>query len=458
MTAAITDAPIGHDDFALARVPSSARYSWASVAIQRFGQVSALSQFLLGATLGLGMTFWRAVLAVTLGSVILEVLAIFVGIAGMREGLSTSVLARWTGFGRYGSALIGFVVAVSLIGWFGVQNAVFAEGLHSLLGGPPLWAWTILAGLVVTIIVVYGFASMQWTAYVTVPLFLALALWSVAVELSRHSIGALASSPPSGPHLSLAAGTTLVAGGFVVGAVITPDMTRFNRSVADVVKQTVIGITLGEYCIGLIGVLLAHALKTGNVIAIVTSTSGAIGTIVLIAATLKINDWNLYSSSLGFVNLIDQLFGRRLNRAAATIGVGVLGTALAAAGILSHFVGFLSTLGVAIPPVGAIMVAEYFVVRTWRGQLERSRDAGALPPTSPAWVPATLAVWVGSALIGYFVSWGIPALTSLVVAFLAYVLLGKLGLTRGIGQVATPDDSTPTAAGHRGSSVKAAKA
>ena len=61
--------------------------------------------------------------------------------------------------------------------------------------------------------------------------------------------------------MSLPTGTTLVAGGFIVGAVITPDMTRFNRSAGDVVKQTVLGITLGEYVIGLVGVLLAHAIE-----------------------------------------------------------------------------------------------------------------------------------------------------------------------------------------------------
>lgn len=49
---------VGVDDFALSRVPDSARYSWWSVATQRFGQISALSQFLLGSTLGFGMHFW----------------------------------------------------------------------------------------------------------------------------------------------------------------------------------------------------------------------------------------------------------------------------------------------------------------------------------------------------------------------------------------------------------------
>lgn len=429
------DSVIGHDDYALKRVPQSARYHWFSVAAQRFGQISALSQFLLGATLGMGMSFWGAFAAITLGAVILEIVAILVGVIGMREGLSTSVLTRWTGFGRYGSALIGLVIAISLVGWFGIQNAVFAEGLQSLIGGPPLWVWTVIAGAFVTVIVVYGFASMQWIAWVTVPLFIALAGWSITVELSKHSISSLVASAPPGEHISLAAGTTLVAGGFIVGAVITPDMTRYNRSVADVIKQTVLGVTLGEYVIGLIGVLLAHGLKTGNVVEIVTSTSGVIGTVILIAATLKINDWNLYSSSLGFVNLIDTLFRRRVNRAVMTIVLGVIGTALAAAGILDRFTDFLNILGIAVPPIAGIMVAEYFVVRRWRRDLQDG--AGTLPSTSPAWVPATLVVWIGAFAIGHFVTWGIPALNSLVFAFVAYVIAGKLGLTRGVGNVST---------------------
>src|SRR5205807_223813 len=80
------------------------RHHWFVVFLQRFGQLSALSQFLLGATLGFGLDFWPAFWAFTLGAIILEIVSIFTGIAGMREGLSTSLLTRWTGFGRYGSS------------------------------------------------------------------------------------------------------------------------------------------------------------------------------------------------------------------------------------------------------------------------------------------------------------------------------------------------------------------
>ena len=104
------DLGIGRDDHAVRRMPASERKHWFVVFLQRYGQMSALSQFLLGATLGFGMNFWNAFLALTLGAVILEVVAIFTGIAGQREGLSTSVLTRWTGFGRYGSAILGLVI------------------------------------------------------------------------------------------------------------------------------------------------------------------------------------------------------------------------------------------------------------------------------------------------------------------------------------------------------------
>jgi cytosine permease len=424
---------VGVDDYALTPVPAQARYSWWSVAVQRFGQVSALSQFLLGATLGFGMDFWSAFLALTLGAVVLEVVTIFVGVIGVREGLSTSVLARWTGFGRAGSALIGLVIGISLIGWFGIQTAVSAQGLVALVGGLPEWAWALVFGLLVTAIVLRGFHSMAWTAYVTVPAFLVLVGWSIVTELSRHDFAGLLSSAPPGPQLSLLQGTTLVAGGFIVGAVITPDMTRFNRSTADVVKQTLVGITLGEYVIGLAGVLLAHAVRTADVTAIVTSSVGWVGILVVIAGTVKINDWNLYSSGLGVVNFAGTVFGRHLHRGVVTAVIGVVGSLLAAAGILDAFSDFLIVLGVAFPPIAGIMVAEYFVVRRWRPELAAARAAGTVPATAPQWVPATLVIWLAAALVGKYVEIGLPSITSLVVAFVLYAVAGKLGLVRGIG-------------------------
>ncbi|MFT4043853.1 MAG: cytosine permease [Gordonia sp. (in: high G+C Gram-positive bacteria)] len=415
-------------DYALSPVPSASRYHWFSVCVQRFGQLSCLSQFMLGAALGFGMTFGNAILAVILGAVILEAVGIFTGIIGQREGLSTSVIARWTGFGRWGSGIIGIVLAISLTGWFGVQTGVSAESLKAIIPVGPIWLWSLLFGIAVTAIVVFGFNSMAWVSYVTVPGFILLAGYLVIHTLSKYDVGELASGPPPGPVLTLGAGATLVAGGFIVGMVTTPDMTRFNRSAADVVKQTLLGVTLGEFVMCMAGVLLAHALKSSSVVDIVTSSSGFIGTLIIISGTLKINDWNLYSSTLGIVNALESSFGVRIDRRIVTIVVGVAGSIAAAVGILDHFVAFLTVLGVAIPPVAAIMVVDYFIVRTWRAELDRA--VGQVPSTEPTLIVGTLVVWLVAGLVGHYVQWGIPSLNSLVVAGVLYVVFAKVGLLK----------------------------
>ncbi|RGE19293.1 cytosine permease [Leucobacter sp. wl10] len=425
---------LGHDDYSLTRVPRSARYSWVTVAVQRFGQLSALGNFFLAAMIGMGMDFWSAILAITIGSVLLEGVTIFLGIAGMREGLSTSVLARWTGFGAKGSALVGVAMAVSLTGWFAVQNEVFAQGLFSIIPQVPLWAWCLVGGALVTIITARGFNFMKWVAYVTVPAFLIVTLWAFAVEVSKYSLATLVNSPPPGTPISLAVGTTIVAGGFIVGAIFTPDMARFNRNRRDVVLQTVIGVTLGEYVVGVIGVLLAHAVKVatedsaGQVVAIIQSSSGILGVIVLVASILKVNDWNLYPSSLGISNAVEVFFRRRVNRATVAVVLGAVGSVLSAFGFANQFQGFLTELGILFPPIAAIIIADYYVLKTWRPELDESRERGALPDKVVSWVPAGLVAWAVGYLVGKFVTFGVPSINSLVIAFLVYLLLGKLGL------------------------------
>lgn len=430
-----------HEDFALSRVPTTERKHWFGIAVQRFGQVSALSQFLLGATLGYALGFWEAALAFLLGSIILEVIMCIVGIIGQKEGLQTSLLARWTGFGEVGSSLVGLAIAMSLIGWFGIQSAISAESLDSLMpGAMPLWAWSLIFGLLVTFIVVFGFVGMQLLANITVPLFLVLVGWGIISELRNHSLIDLINSPPPGDPISIFQGTALVAGGLIVGAIITADMTRFNRSGIDVVKQTVVGVTLGEFVIGMSGVLLAHAAGTGNIVAIITTSVGWVGLLIIVSGTLKINDWNLYSSTLGLVNFVSTTFNRSLSRVWTTIVIGVIGSVLAAAGILGRFVDFLIILSAAFPPIAGIMIAEYFFVRKFRPLLDETRERGLLPAFAPRIVPATLIIWLTSALVGYFFTWGIPSITAVLLSMVLYTVAGKLGWVQGIGEVPTDND------------------
>ena len=122
------------NDYSLSRVPDEAKQPFWKILFIRIGAICCVSQLMLGAALGFGMTFWDAFLATMLGSVLLQVVSWALGTAAAHEGLSTSLLSRWTGFGKGGSALFGGVVAISMVGWFGVQNAVFGQGMATIVG------------------------------------------------------------------------------------------------------------------------------------------------------------------------------------------------------------------------------------------------------------------------------------------------------------------------------------
>ncbi|MFB7211543.1 cytosine permease [Streptomyces sp. NPDC056255] len=435
---------IGSDDYALSRVPRDKRFGFWSMLLQWLAQSGSISQFTLGATIGVGMTFGDAFLAFTLGAVILEIVIFAIGLAGMREGLATPMLTRWVGFGRNGSALVSFVIAVSLVGWFGVQNTIFGNSVSALVGGPS-WMWCVLAGIAITALVIFGFKYMAVFAKIVTPLFFAMVAWSIVSTLKDHSLSELIHSPPPGQTIPLAVAATAIAGGYMTGAIVSPEMTRYNRKGSHVFLQSASSMILSEYIVGLTGVLLGHLVKSNEVSHIVLSTSGAFGVIVVLMSTAKINDWNLYGSSLGVVNFFQVVFGKRIHRGAVTIVLGIAGTVLSAVGIMTHFTEFLSILGVAIPPIGGIIVAEYWVVKKMRKPLDETRESETLPKTSPTWVPMSIAIWIAAFCVGKFYDGGIPALNSLATAFILYSALGLLGWVKPYG-TSTLDDEDGTAA------------
>lgn len=428
---------LGSDDYALSRVPRTERYGFWPVLLQWVGNSGSLSQFVLGATIGLSLGFWQAAAAFTLGAVLLEIVIFFVGYAGQREGLSMVMLTRFTGFGRNGSALVSLVIAISLIGWFGVQNGIFGNSMNALLGGP-VWMWCIVSGVVLTALVMYGFKGMLWISRVAVPLFFGLIGYTIITTLSQHSLSELIALPPPEDELTIASAATIIAGGFMTGAIIAPDMTRYNTKGWHVAVQSGTSLVISEYLVGLTGVLLGHLVGTADVTSIVLGTSGAIGLIIVVLATMKINDNNLYSGSLGIVSFAETVFGVRIHRGAVTVVFGVLGTLLSAIGFLDHFKDFLSLLGVAIPPIGGIIVAEYYLVRRQTRELERTRAAETLPEKVAGWVPGTIVVW----LVAFGIGWitqrfgiGIPVINSLIAAMVLYLIASKSGLISTTGLV-----------------------
>jgi len=432
-------------DFALSRVPEKARYSWMSMALENWSMCGCISSVLLGATLGTRMTLQSAALACILGAVILGAISFAVGFVGCREGLPTAVLCRWAGFGGSGAAVLCVAIAVSLIGWFGIQAAIAGKGLESLLGGPASWGWTLVSGAIVTLVSVLGFRWMVNVAWVTGPAFLVAISWAVARSLARHSISELASMEPRGEQMSILDGTGLVVGGFAVGSAISADMFRFSRSGWGVGVAVLMGRVPALMVYNMAGVVVALAYGSSDLIDLMRASVGWAAVVVVVAGELVINATNLYGTGLAVVAFFDTALGLKIPRRAVTLVCGVLGSALGAAGLLSHFVDFLGVLSVTFPPIAGILLCEYFCVRKFRKDLDSSRKLGSLPSKAPGWVPATLAAWLGASLLGWFIKAGIPCLYSFFGAAVLYALAAWLGALRTCGV-------TPTESGAQGGS------
>ncbi|RLY98166.1 cytosine permease, partial [Yersinia enterocolitica] len=189
-----------------------------------------------------------------------------------------------------------------------------------------------------------------------------------------------------------------------------------------VLGVTIFTIVAGEFVVNGLAILIAKTLGTADVVTIMSQAAGGAGLLVVVFSTLRVNDLNLYSSSLGIVNAVEGLTGKKLKYISTTLVIGVLGTTLSVLGILDRFVDFLTVLGVVFPPIIGIMLVDYYVLRSHRKILDKTRQEGTLPNEKQTpvigWV-AIIASIIGS-IVGLVTEWGIPTINSLVVASFIY--------------------------------------
>ena len=95
---------------------------------------------------------------------------------------------------------------------------------------------------------------------------------------------------------------------------------------------------------------------------------------------------------------------------------GIIGTA-AAIWLYNNFIGWLNFLNATLPPIGAIIILDYFLNRAKYREEDQEK-------VSINW-GAVLGVVTG-ALVGNFVKWGIASVNAMAVACVCYLIYNKL--------------------------------
>ena len=414
-------------------IKSEERQSWGSITMVWIGAMICVPALMIGGMLGAGLSLGAAVLAIIIGYALICVFMSFMGMHACDTGLPTAVMAGGALGEKGAKYIISTILAISCVGWFGIQAAVCGSSFSSMLEGMtgvsiPVWISSVVWGVIMLLTACFRFSGLKWLNKIAVPLLGIVLIYALIYNLVSGNGSALIGYEPSAP-IGLISGISLTVGSFVVAAAISGDYCRFAKNRKDVVKSSVLGVLPAGLVVLMLGGILT--ICTGSYdISVFLSASGLplIGLIALVLATWTTNVSNAYSGGLA----LSVLLGQDEEKSRITTAVsGLIGTILAAAGILNSIQGFLSLLSAIVPAVMGVMIADYWLLRKGNVAKFEIRRGFYAPGIIAFAVGAFIACMTG----GTFAS--IPALSSLnfpffigsvngiVVALVLYVIIEK---------------------------------
>ncbi|WP_257347425.1 cytosine permease [Pseudalkalibacillus decolorationis] len=414
-------------DYEREAVPKHLRRTWFSMFSVLVAIGVDLSSVLLGAVLANGMALNQAILSVCVGSFLLAILCTICAIVGASTNLSTSMITKYV-FGKYGALAFSIVIGISLLGWFGVQVGFFADNAHTVLREAfgmsiNVKVLSLIGGILMMTTAIYGFRAIEKLSVWSVPFLLGLMLLTLFLTLKNYS---LPSEIQNAGAFTFGSAISLVISIFIVGATISPDISRWAKSRRDAIISTFFGIFIGNSFMIIVAILLSKSMGTDDMMRIFITLGMAIpGVLVLTLAQWTTNTSNLYSSSLGF-----SLIFTKVSKKWLTVILGIVATTLAVLGIYDQFISFLNILAVVIAPIGGIYVSEYFFVKTEFKRYENQLEARKI-------VTRSIIAWIIGIIITYmtttqptglelFSLTTIPSLDGFLIGLVVQATLGKL--------------------------------
>lgn len=401
-------------EFTLSAVPPEVRTAAYRIGIMLLASNISLPVFVEGGQLGTSLGVYGTAIASVWGGLILAVVAGSCAYAGARSRLTTYVLIIQA-FGTRGGRLVNFLLSISAVGWFAVVVMLFADTMLQIVptGSALSILWAGAGTLLMAGTTMLGFKALNLLSNISLPLKMLLLGTAVTTALRQH--GPILPGPTSGVHaLDSASAISFIVGGWIVGAVLSPDYARFARRPVGGALACALGLGVG-YPIILVATAIPARL-TGNIDMIQTMLSLGLGTVALTIVLLAA--WangasNLYSGAL----VLGAVFQRARRSTIVFVGGGV-GLLAALSGVTQQIVPYLLLLSIVVPPVAGVYLPRFFLdLRSGRTARPRDWDVQALGSCVFGILFAGFGDRIGLRLSG------ISAIDSLLVAMLAYLAL-----------------------------------
>ena len=404
------------DDHALQPVPAAERRGLWQMILVQVGWHISVSAFLLGATIGSGTTFRTGMTAIFTGNLVLSALAVLIGVVGFRTGLTSYLISRVV-FGVRGSVVVSVVLGIVAMGFIGVLMDAWGTAIHRLIPAVPTSVIIIGLAVAITATAITGFKGLARFKSVAVPVEIAIAVFALVIIASRDGGFAevIAHSPPNPITLTTALGAAIST--WIAGVALVSDVSRYARSIRDVVISSVAGFVGGAGVFEAIASISAMKVGNSNFVLVLEGLGLLLpGVVMLILALWNTADNNLYSSSLAFTNA-SRILGVSIPRPVWVVVAILIAVTTAFAGFAGQFLKFLNIIGVLAPPFVGVVVSHFWLLGRIRQASERLLAAAPLI----RW--EVLVAWVAGSLVGYYSTFFVKALNGLVVGAAGYALL-----------------------------------
>lgn len=399
-------------DYPLIEVPQNQRRGLLPMAVILLGFTFFTATMWAGGTLGTAFSFAELLLVIFVGNLLLGLYASCLAFIAYKSGLNSVLMGRFC-FGEIGSKLADFILGFTQIGWYAWGTATLAIVLVKITGIPEVWQTPlmVLFGMAFCITAMIGFRGMDILSRIAVPamlLFILISLYTGLVDVG--GLSALFGIEPT-QSLSFTAAITIVIGTFVSGATQATNWSRFASS-----GKVAIWATMGAFFIGNGLMVLTGAL--GTLIyqqADIVDVMLAQGFMVLAVLMLFLNIWTtqdntIYNFAVAGCNLL-----RTDKRRVVTVAGAAIGTIMAVFGMYNFLIPFLVLLGTFIPPIGGVIMADFWL-----------RHKGQYPLLASANLPAFNWIGLGAYAIASAAAYLSPVMPPIVGVFVAIVAYGIL--------------------------------
>jgi cytosine permease len=407
------------EDYPLSPVPEAARRSIISLAPILAGFTLYSGTLFAGGLVGPSFQFWPDLVGIILlGNLILGIYAALLGFIAGKTGLTTVLMARFS-FGNVGSRWVDFILGFTQIGWYAWGSALMAQLLNTLAGVPESWNWLIILFFTYAFCstAYFGYKAMDWLSRLAVPAMVLLMLLSLSVAAGEVGGFAGLQDLEIADPLPLGAAITIIVGTFVSGGTQATNWSRFAKTGKVGFIATLIAFFLGNGFLIFSGAFCAKVYGEPDIVKVMAAQGLLIWGLIL----FFLNMWTTQDNTIYAFSIAGSNMFRTNKRTLLVLGGATFALVLAWGGIYEMLVQYLILLGTFIPPIGGIIMADYWLYR--RGQFP------SLDEPQPAFNWAGIIAYVAASAIAYVTSqinWGIVPINGIVSALVIYVVLTKV--------------------------------